>query len=236
MTELSTSTTHRLLRAMAENGLVHQDSAHRYSLGPLIVQLARNGALPTTLREAALPVMTRVRDQVNETVGLHELMPNGYRAVIDQVESHQDLRRSYTEFGIPLPLPHGAPGRTILAFLSEDRQRWWLDQELPPDTSATVVTSEAVLRDIAATRSRGWAHPLGERTPGIRSVAAPVFDHSHQPIGALSISVPAIRMSTERAHVLGPLIAEAAWEVSQILGASERPWPTSDAQWQKRGR
>lgn len=228
MTGLSTSTTHRLLKSMAANGLVHQDSTHHYSLGPLIVQLANNGAIPTTLRQAALPAMTRLRDQVNETVGLHELMPNGYRAVIDQVESHQALRRTYTEFGIPLPLPHGAPGRTILAFLPEERRQWWLSQDLPPETSATPAPPEEVRRDMDATRTRGWAHPMGERTPGIRSVASPLFNHTGEPVGAISVSVPTVRMSDERAQALGPLTADAAWEISEILGAPEKPWPTAE--------
>lgn len=225
-TDLSTSTVHRLLGAMTENGLVHQGRDQRYSMGPLIVQLARNGALPTTLQQAALPIMRRLRDEVDETVGLHQLLPSGYRAVIDQVESLQALRRSYTEFGVPLPLPHGTPGRAILAFLPLSQQQWWLNQDLPDSTTVTPVDPDAVWRDIEITRSTGWARPMGERTPGIRGIAAPLFDHSESPIGALSFSVPTVRMSTERENTLGALVAAAAWELSQTLGASERCRPS----------
>ena len=59
--------------------------------------------------------MTALRDEVDETVGLHELLPSGERVVVDQVESHQELRRHYTDIGIPIPLPHGAPGKAILS-------------------------------------------------------------------------------------------------------------------------
>ena len=63
-TGLSTTTTHRLLAAMQANRLVRQTSDRRYGLGPLLVQLARSGALPTTVRDAALPVMTELRDEI----------------------------------------------------------------------------------------------------------------------------------------------------------------------------
>ncbi|MDP9391479.1 MAG: helix-turn-helix domain-containing protein, partial [Actinomycetota bacterium] len=107
-TGLSTTTTHRLLMALQANRLIRQTADRRYGLGPLLVQLARSGALPTTLRDAALPLMTALRDEIDETVALHELLPSGERAVVDQVESHQQLRRTYTDVGVPIPLPHGA--------------------------------------------------------------------------------------------------------------------------------
>lgn len=123
-TGLSTTTTHRLLVAMQSNRLVRQTSDRRYGLGPLLVQLARSGALPTTLRDAALPLMTALRDEIDETVGLHELLPSGERVVVDQVESRQELRRTYTDIGVPIRLPHGAPGKAILSMLPVAQQEY----------------------------------------------------------------------------------------------------------------
>ena len=122
MTGLSTSTTHRLLGAMTSNRLLAQAPDRRYRPGPLLVQLGRSGAVPSTLKDAALPFMTALRDEVDETVGLHELLPSGERAVIDQVESRQELRRHYTDIGVPIQLVHGAPGKAILSTLPWSRQ------------------------------------------------------------------------------------------------------------------
>lgn len=225
-TGLSTSTVHRLLTAMATNDLVYQNPDHRYSLGPLVVQLARNGGLPTTLRDTAYPVMKNLRDAVDETVGLHELLPNGNRTVIDQVESHQALRRIYTEFGKPIKLPFGAPGRAILAFLSEQQQKWSIEEDFYPNDMHIPLDPREVWDDLAVTRIRGWARPMGERTPGIRGVASPLFDHTGSAIGSISISAPVVRMSDDRVEkVLGPAVAAAAWEVSKALGASQAPYP-----------
>jgi IclR family acetate operon transcriptional repressor len=219
-TGLSTTTTHRLLVAMQSNRMVRQTSDRRYGLGPLLVQLARSGAVPTTLRDAALPTMTALRDEVDETVGLHELLPSGERAVVDQVESHHELRRTYTDFGTPIRLTHGAPGKAILSMLPVDRQGQPVVLPIESITPTTITDAEELRAELAEVRRRGWAESKGERTPGIRTVAAPVFDHTGGVVGALGLSVPQIRMDDDRAEELGRRIADSGWAVSEALGAT----------------
>lgn len=221
MTGLSTTTTHRLLVALQSNRLVRQTADRRYGLGPLLVQLARSGAVPTTLRDAALPVMTALRDDVDETVGLHELLPSGERVVVDQVESHHELRRTYTEIGVPIKLPHGAPGKAILSMLPVAQQDFWLGQTIESVTRTTITDPQLLRAELADARRRGWAGSKSERTPGIRAVAAPIFDHTGQPIGAVGLSVPEIRMDDVRAEELGRRVSETAWSISQSLGATD---------------
>ncbi|MGY2064398.1 IclR family transcriptional regulator [Blastococcus sp. SYSU DS0619] len=220
-TGLSTTTTHRLLMAMQANRLVRQTPDRRYGLGPLLVQLARSGALPTTLRDAARPVMTALRDEVDETVGLHELLPTGERVVVDQVESHHELRRTYTDIGVPIPLPHGAPGKVILSVLPTDEQDRWLARPITAVTPATITDPERLRAELAEARRRGYAGSNAERTSGIRAVAAPVFDHTGEVIGALGLSVPGVRMDDARADQLGRRVAQSAWAISEQLGATE---------------
>ncbi|NUL46110.1 IclR family transcriptional regulator [Cellulosimicrobium funkei] len=216
-TGLSTSTVHRLLASMAANGLVHRGPDHRYSLGPLIVQLARSGAIPTSLREVAMPLIQQLRDEVNETAAIHELLSSGMRAVVAQAESRQELRRTYTDIGNPLPLPLGAPGKAILAHLPAERQDWWISQGVAPELTNAPFDAVVMRNDLAATRERGWAQSNEERTPGIRTVAAPVFDETGAVIGAISLSVPVVRMGDERVVTLGARVAAAAKEASDRI-------------------
>lgn len=220
MTGLSTSTTHRLLAAMQSNSLVRQTPGRRYGLGPLLVQLARSGAVPTTLRDAALPLMRALRDEIDETVAVHELLPTDERAVVDQVESHQELRRTYTDIGVPLALPHGAPGKAMLAFLPPDRQARWLSRPIPAATPRTITDPDELRAQLATIRARGWAESQAERYPGIRAVAAPLFDHTGAVVGTLGTSVPEVRMDDGRAAELGERVRAVAWEVSETLGAT----------------
>lgn len=219
-TGLSTTTTHRLLVALQANRLVRQTADRRYGLGPLVVQLARSGAVPTTLRDAALPVMTALRDEVEETVAVHELLPTGERVVVDQVESHRELRRTYTDIGVPIKLPQGAPGKAIVSMLPVAQQEAVLGRDIDAVTPATITDPERLRAQLAQARRRGWSDSKGERTPGIRAVAAPVFDHRGEVIGALGLSVPEIRMDDGRSEELGRRVAECAWLVSEALGAT----------------
>lgn len=220
MTGLSTSTTHRLLGAMTSNRLLAQAPDRRYRPGPLLVQLGRSGAVPSTLKGAALPFMTALRDEVDETVGLHELLPSGERAVVDQVESRQELRRHYTDIGVPILLVHGAPGKAILCTLPWARQARALEQKIEAVTDRTVTDPDVLAGELELARQRGWAGSDSERTPGIRALAAPVFDHTGKALGALGLSVPAVRMDDARSDELGARVAEVAWEVSEALGAT----------------
>ncbi len=220
MTGLSTSTTHRLLVAMVDNRLIRQTSARRYGLGPLLVQLVRSGAVATTLRDTALPFMVSLRDEIDETVGLHELLPTGERVVVDQVESHHELRRTYTDIGVPIPLPHGAPGKAILSVLPLPAQEEWLQRGIDAVTERTVTDPEQLRHQLAQARAQGWSRSRSERTPGISAVAAPLFGQSGTVIGALGVSVPEVRMDDARAAEFGARAAATAWEVSEALGAT----------------
>jgi IclR family acetate operon transcriptional repressor len=219
-TGLSTSTVHRLLAAMQANHLVRQTGNKRYGLGPLLLQLANSGAMPRTLREAALPFMTDLRDEFDETIGLHEVHGKSHRIVAAQVESHQELRRTYTEFGVPIRLVYGGPGKAILCALpAEERQRL-LAEPIDPMTMTTIVDPDAIEKELELARARGYAESKGQRTVGIYAVASPVFDHTQKVIGAIGASVPDARMDAERAEKMGSRVREVAWELSTALGAS----------------
>jgi IclR family acetate operon transcriptional repressor len=219
-TGLSTSTAHRLLTSMTTNRLLDQGPDKRYRPGPLLVQLGRSGAVPSSLREAARPHMVALRDEVDETVGLHELLPTYERAVVDQVESRQELRRHYTDIGVPIALTHGAPGKAMLSTLPWSRQKAALSRGIEAVTDRTVTDPTALAAELATARQRGWAGSDAERTPGIRAVAAPVFDHTGMVVGALGLSVPTVRMDDSRADELGRRAAAVAWDVSEALGAT----------------
>ncbi|GAA4990192.1 IclR family transcriptional regulator [Actinopolymorpha pittospori] len=219
-TGLSTSTTHRLLSALQDNGVVRQTRERRYALGPLLMRLARGGVLPSAVHEVARPTMTRLRDEVDETIGLHVLLPTQERAVIDQVETRQPLRRTYTEFGVPIPLPLGAPGKVLLAHLAHDVQEVVLARPIPAATPTTPTDPDLLRKQLADIRAGNVAFSFSERIAGIRTIASAIFDAADLPVASISISAPTSRMPEERMERMAPLLAAAAWSVSQGLGAT----------------
>jgi IclR family transcriptional regulator, acetate operon repressor len=220
MTGLSTSTAHRLLTSMMDNGLIRQMSDRKYTLGSMLIQLTRSGAVPQSLREAALPLMEKLRDRVGETVGLHALLPSYERAVIDQVESKEPLRRTYTEFGQPIPLALGAPGKVLLAHLPYELQEQILTRPIPQATPTTPTDAHELRAQLAEIRNRNYALSFSERTAGIRTIASAIFEAGGNLLASVSVSAPAIRMAPEKMVELGPEVADTAWKISETLGAS----------------
>jgi IclR family acetate operon transcriptional repressor len=121
---------------------------------------------------------------------------------------------------MPVALPLGAPGKALLAFLPWERQQEVLGGHLEQVLPRTITDPVVLADQFAQIRERGFALSMAERTPGIRSVAAPVFGHSGQVAGCLSVSGPEQRMPVERMEEFGMRIVAAAWSVSELLGAT----------------
>ena len=219
ITGLNTSTTHRLLGSLAANGLVQQVSgSKRYALGPHILRLSYIASGHVNVQEAALPVMRRLRDSSDETVGLHLLRADNRRVVVDQVESHKPLRRTYTEMGEPIPLHQGAPGKVLLAFLSPEARDAILAAPLEAATEVTPTDAGDLREELELIRHRGYALSFGERVPDIHTVAVPVANHTGGVVAALSITGPTVRMPRERLEALAELGIAAGRELSKQLG------------------
>lgn len=219
---LNTSTAHRLLQALKAHGLVSQpDGGKSYALGPRLLGLARLATAALDIREVALPQMRALRDEAGETVGLHVLRPDLSRMVVDQAESSQPLRRTYTDLGHPIPLHQGAPGKVLLAFLPEDERESVLGRPLAAANENTITAVDALRNELVAIRKRGFALSFGERVLGIHTVAVPVRDHSGRVTAAVSVTGPAQRMPRRRLLEIAPLAEARAREIAAALGYRE---------------
>ena len=215
-TGLSTSTAHRVLAALCTHGLVTKVGPN-YALGPRVLQLAAAARDTGNLTSVARPVMTRLRDATGETVGLH-VIKSGARFVIDQVESLQPLRRTYTEWGQPIPLHQGAPSRVLLAFCDEKTVAAVLAGPFERVTSSTVVDRHSLASQVELIRHNGYTFSFEERVAGIRSVAVPLRDYTGAVVAAMSVTGPAIRVTEQWMHRTLPTILQAAADISADLG------------------
>ncbi|ANI37501.1 IclR family transcriptional regulator [Mycolicibacterium vaccae] len=215
-TGLSTSTAHRVLASLCAHGLVTKVGPN-YALGPRILQLAASARDTGDVAAVARPVMTRLRDVTGETVGLH-VVKGGGRYVIDQVESTQPLRRTYTEWGQFIPLHQGAPSRLLLAYCDETTVASVLAGPFESITPSTVVDRDTLMREIEVIRRDGYTFSFEERVAGIRSIAVPLRDFTGAVVAAMSVTGPAIRVTEEWMHRTLPTILAAAADISAALG------------------
>lgn len=211
-TKLSKSTVHRTLVSLKNIGLLKQSQATlKYSLGYRILYLSNILQDQLNYQDIALPVMRDLRDKTNETIAFH-LFDGSHRICLFQIESKHELRRTYTDIGKPLPLYPGSPGKVILANLkSHEREEFIKSFNLDSE-------SERILREeLQTTFENGYALSLSERTKGIASISAPVFDAADQVVAVINISGPDSRVTKEKLNEFIDLLIPATKKITERL-------------------
>ncbi len=215
---LPVSTAHRLLTTLEHQGFAQFEPASSlWHVGrdAFTVGLAYGRRL--SFVAPALPLLRRLRDATRETANLG-ILDDDHLVTVSQVES-REIRRALSPPGRRVPVFSSAMGKAILAT--------WRDQEvlaladragLPPLTTKSLRTREAALAEIARTRARGWALDDEEFNLGMRCLAAVVWAPQGEAACAISISGAAVRLTEDRREPLGALVAQAAEELTGVLG------------------
>lgn len=219
ITGLSRSTVHRLLVTLRRHELIQQlpDSTN-YALGPHLLRLAQVAFSTVKLERIAQTVMKQLQSRCDETVGLHARLSPTTRTVLAQVESGQQLRRTYTEIGQPIPIYQGAPGKVLFAHSPSVLQDEILAGKLEAATPRTITDPDKLRAELVQTIKNGYALSFEERVAGISTLAVPVADHTGSVVAALSITGPSTRLSRKRLLELVPLAMDAARSISANLG------------------
>lgn len=209
--ELPKSTVHRLVAALAMEGLVTQDHGGHVRLGGGLARLgdASREALTDPLR----PLLLELRDELDETVDLAVLDGDGVR-FIDQLPAPQRLRAA-SAVGETFPLHCTANGKGLLAAMPEQRLQALLPERLPRLTAHTIASREALLDELAMVRSEGVAFDREEHTEGICAVGAAVLDDTG-PVAAISVPVPSQRFAG-RERELADAVRSTSSRCSQLL-------------------
>ncbi|MER3399105.1 MAG: IclR family transcriptional regulator [Chloroflexota bacterium] len=218
LTGLSKPTVHRLIKALAAWDLVRpDDSSGRYTLGFGVLRLSSALVKDSDIRSIARPFMHRLRDLSGETVAL-SLLINRRRVYIDQVESPHPIRW-VVRIGEAAPLYAGAAAKALLAHLPEGEQAEILKSisfvRLAPNTPSS---PEELIPQLAEIRRSGLAFAFSERDSGIAAVAAPFFDFTGRPVGALTICGPDHRFGWPEMERYREYLLSAVRAISAQLG------------------
>ena len=216
-TDIPKSTVHRVLKTLEQVGWVVQRSeidGSKWILSAAPVILAQRVAQDTNLRDAARPVMERLRDECSEAV--HLAVPqSGEVVVIDQVESTQPVRITWP-VGQHSPVHASANGKAIVAFSRGEQLQSLYPRTFEVFTPTTISSAEEFEKDLARVRSRGYAIVRGELREDICSFAAPILDGRNQPVASLSAFMPAYR-APEDEDLMGSMVKAAAAEIAKSM-------------------
>lgn len=191
--------------------LIRNPVTKGYRLGPraVAVGLATLSAMP--LPEIAEPYLAALRDRTNETVKL--AVPADTVSVVVAWVPSRVYPPGDTFVGTASPLPAASLGRAILAWQAKETIDSVLKRAAFPKLTDKSLTRSQVRTELTATRKRGYALNDQGTTTEHRSVAAPILAPSGHAVGAINVSVSALR------YTLQALEAELAPEVTETAGA-----------------
>jgi DNA-binding IclR family transcriptional regulator len=211
------STVYRLLANLQQLELVEPGPRRgTFVLGLKLFRLGTTVASRFDERQAALPVMERIHDELGETTFL--CVRRGYDAVcIERIDGTR-VNLLALSLGGSLPLHAGGASRALLAFEPESFWDEYLDNATPEAlTDRTPATRAGLVEELRATRERGYAVSDQDVTPGIAAFGAPIFDHTGAVRASLSLGGLREHLYEHRERAI-ELLCGAAAEISRALG------------------
>jgi IclR family transcriptional regulator, KDG regulon repressor len=223
ITELSgipKTTVHRLLYSMNKLGYVEQDPVtNLYSLAGKFFELGKNALPYQRLTVVAKPFMQRLLFTFGESINL--AVPQGggviYILVLESPKAHR-LAASVGQLSF---LHCTSVGKCVAAYLSrEEKEQSLARYGMPAMTSSTITSQEQLEEELARVRTEGVALDNEENSIGAFCVGGPIFASDPQPIAALSVSGPSIRMS-QNLPAVRDAVRQATQTISFLLGSGK---------------
>jgi IclR family acetate operon transcriptional repressor len=214
---IAPSTAHRILATLKAAGFVMCDARGNHLIGVKAFKVGTAFLRNRRIVDVGRRTLRELMKASGETASMG-IEDEGYVVFVAQVESHRSIRAFHR------PGSHGAMhasslGKAIMSTLADEAVAELLERVgMKKFTERTIVDPQALLADLAATATRGWAVDDEERAQGMRCVGAPVFNEHGEAVGAISVSGPTVRITDERLGELGPLVKRAAAELTERFG------------------
>jgi DNA-binding IclR family transcriptional regulator len=213
---LPKSSAHRLLNELCELGLVTRCADGQYAIGTRLLRWGQMANRNVGLRTVALPIMTRLRDQLQESVML-SVREGTNRVSIASVDSGH-LLRPVLPLGTRTPLGRGASGTVLLAY-SEPT----LLEEVRLQLDERERRALATPRHLSIVRQRGWAASDSTTEDGLAAVAAAVLDDRDGILAAVTVAGARVRMPKERQQDFVEPTLRAAHEIAAAVRGLTAP-------------
>lgn len=216
---LHKSTVSRLLATLERHGFVARSPDNGgVSLGISLVALASPLIANMDLVKAGRPILDRLADECGETVSLS--IWTGDEAVMVEQTMGARAVTHIARHGGRVPGHCTASGKVLLANLPAAEQKAYFAKELVGYTPNTIVSPEALRRQFAEIRARGYAINDQEYDLESCGVAAGVRNARGAVISALAAAVPKHRFSERHQAELVRDIMRCADELSARMGYS----------------
>lgn len=203
VTELAThldsskSTVYNHVSTLKKNEYVTKDESGNYYLGCRFLELGESARDRHTVYGIAQPEVEKLAEQTGEISGL--LVEEHGRGVFLYREKGESAVHIDTHTGKRVLLHTSALGKSILAFLDEERVEEIIDRHgLPAMTDSTITDRDQLFDELETIREEHIAFDDEERIRGLRSVASPILANTDEIIGSVSVAGPTTRIKGDR--------------------------------------
>jgi DNA-binding IclR family transcriptional regulator len=214
------STASRLVETLRMRDMVRVDpETKKYRLGFRILHLGE--ALKDNLNVIAIarPMLLSLSAQINESVHFCAYNNNSVY-VMDQVRSSKNYALS-AAVGMIEPLHCSSVGKCILAFRRPETIRALLtDYTFTKYTEHTMITADALLKNLESIRSLGYALDDEEMAVGVRCLALPVYDYRNSVRYSIGVSGPKASLNAATIESYVKRMAQTAKQLSGAIGST----------------
>lgn len=222
---------HRLLAEMAALGWIEQDpETERYRLTLKLALLGQQYLRGTGLPGLVQPVLDEVAKRCRELVRLTVVQGEALEWFASAQGAPPGLMYQPSMSG-RLVLHTTANGKAWLATLPDEAAtrlalHAGLGQRLPAGQAVgpqALHSVEQLMRDLAATRRRGYGLAIEEAEPGVKAIAVALrAQDDSRVVGTMSIAGPLLRMGPERDAEFHALLRQATGTIGMV-------WPRHDS-------
>lgn len=213
----SPATVYRVLVTLEGRGLVEFDAIEQsWHVGPGAFVIGARFLRRTSLVERARPILRTLMERTGETANLG-VEKGGQVLFLSQVETHESIRAFFPP-GTLSRMHASGIGKALMAEMDETRLSRLLRDPLERYTDQTITSAGALRAELKDTQARGFAIDGEEKNIGMRCIAAPVFDMSHEAVAGISVSGPTSRIGVGDVPRLSAAVIDAASDLSKAIG------------------
>lgn len=218
-TSLHPSTAHRILNDMVACRIVDRSDTGSYRLGMRLLELGNLVKARLSARDAALLPMRALHKLTGQTVNL-SLRQGDEIVYIERAYGERSGIQVVRSIGGRAPLHLTSVGKLFLAHDNlSNLKSYTLRTGLAGQTKNSLTDLIAIERELNWVRKHGYARDNEELEPGVRCIAAGIYNDSGQLVAGLSLTTPADRMQD---GWLIPL-KETALQISRGMGYTGTP-------------
>jgi len=211
-----------ILNTLIQFGFIIKDLRLKtYSLGPSLIFLSRNVLDNLSYPEVVAPFLENLAKETNGTA-VFGLINGAHLFVVAKHEGNQNIGFSL-RLGHRFHITLGAHGKAIVAYMSQaERKKILARRNLYFCGDPSRMDMKRLGEEIAKCQKVGYAQDVGEITPGVSVVSAPVFGLHEKMVGCIILLGTFPESMIEK---YGLKIVSIAREVSHKFGAHPEHLP-----------